>query len=203
MIRRAGHVPQAASSDPKTVRCAIYTRKSTEEGLQQEFNSLDAQREAAEAYISSQKHEGWTLLPTRYDDGGYSGGSMERPALRRLLSDVEAGKLDCVLVHKVDRLSRSLLDFARIMGTLDQHGASFVSVTQQFNTSTSIGRLTQNMLLSFAHYAEPDVMQRVAPGSALTTALPHGIRSSCNGSLLCIIALPTTNQREGPCSKTT
>ncbi|MBU1702658.1 MAG: recombinase family protein, partial [Candidatus Eisenbacteria bacterium] len=127
---------------PDVTRCAIYTRKSTDEGLDSDFNSLDAQREAAEAYIASQKAEGWTFLPDRYDDGGFSGGTMDRPALRQLLADVEGGKVDCVVVYKVDRLSRSLLDFSRIIEILDKHGVSFVSVTQQFATNTSIGRLT-------------------------------------------------------------
>ena len=167
--QRAQASPQAA----KSVRCAIYTRKSTEEGLDQEFNSLDAQREAAEAYIASQKHEGWTCLPDRYDDGGFSGGSMDRPALRRLLTDVEAGRVDAAVVYKVDRLSRSLLDFSRIIGTLDEHAVSFVSVTQQFNTTTSMGRLTLNILLSFAHYAEPAVMQT---GSAAAYVPPTNHR---------------------------
>jgi site-specific DNA recombinase len=153
---------QAAPQTTKSVRCAIYTRKSTEEGLDQAFNSLDAQREAAEAYIASQKHEGWTCLPSRYDDGGFSGGSMDRPALRRLLTDVEAGRVDACVVYKVDRLSRSLLDFSRIIGTLDEHGVSFVSVTQQFNTTTSMGRLTLNILLSFAQYERELVSERTS-----------------------------------------
>ncbi len=159
MTRRT--IPARTTDTPtKPVRCAIYTRKSTEEGLDQAFNSLDARREAAEAYIASQKHEGWTCLPDRYDDGGFSGGSMDRPALRRLLTDVEAGRIDCILVYKVDRLSRSLLDFARIMATLDQHGVSFVSVTQQFNTTTSMGRLTLNILLSFAQFEREIIAER-------------------------------------------
>ena len=133
-------------------RCAIYTRKSTEEGLDQDFNSLDAQRESGEAYIASMKHEGWVGLPDRYDDGGYTGGNMERPALKRLLADIQAGKVDCIVVYKVDRLSRSLLDFARLMETLDKHHISFVSVTQHFNTTNSMGRLTLNVLLSFAQF---------------------------------------------------
>ena len=152
--------PQASPQAMKSVRCAIYTRKSTEEGLDQAFNSLDAQREAAEAYIASQKHEGWTCLPDRYDDGGFSGGSMDRPALRRLLTDVEAGRVDAAVVYKVDRLSRSLLDFSRIIGTLDEHGVSFVSVTQQFNTTTSMGRLTLNILLSFAQFERETIAER-------------------------------------------
>lgn len=143
------------------IRCAIYTRKSSEEGLDQEFNSLDAQRESAEAYIASQKAEGWMALSTRYDDGGFSGGSMERPALERLLRDIEAGKIDCIVVYKVDRLSRSLLDFARIMETFDRHGVSFVSVTQQFNTTHSMGRLTLNILLSFAQFEREIIGERI------------------------------------------
>ncbi len=145
---------------PKQIRCAIYTRKSTEEGLDQEFNSLDAQREAAEAYIASQKNEGWVCLPDAYDDGGFTGGNMERPALRRLMADIEAGQVDCVVTYKVDRLSRSLLDFARIMEVLDKHRVSFVSVTQQFNTSTSTGRLMQNVLLSFAQFEREIIAER-------------------------------------------
>jgi len=144
-----------------TTRCAIYTRKSTEEGLEQEFNSLDAQRESAEAYIASQRAEGWTVLPDRYDDGGYSGGSMERPALDQLLRDIEAGKIDCVVVYKVDRLSRSLIDFARIMETFERHGVSFVSVTQHFNTTHSMGRLTLNILLSFAQFEREIIGERI------------------------------------------
>src|SRR5579871_683082 len=120
------------------VRCAVYTRKSTEEGLDQEFNSLDAQRESAEAYVQSQKHLGWTLLDQHYDDGGFSGGNLDRPALQYLLADIEAGRIDCVVVYKVDRLSRSLLDFAKLMATFDQRGVNFVSVTQDFNTTTSL-----------------------------------------------------------------
>jgi len=141
------------------VRCAIYTRKSTEEGLDQEFSSLDAQREAAEAFIKSQKHAGWTLISKHYDDGGFTGGNLDRPALKQLLEDVDAHQIDGIVVYKVDRLSRSLLDFARLVDRFDQRGVSFVSVTQQFNTTTSLGRLTLNILLSFAHYAERVIMQ--------------------------------------------
>ena len=144
---------------PVAVRCAIYTRKSTEEGLDQEFNSLHAQREAAEAYIKSQKQLGWTLVANQYNDGGFSGSSLDRPALQKLLEDLEARRLDCVVVYKVDRLSRSLLDFAWLMDRFDQHSVSFVSVTQQFNTTSSLGRLTLNILLSFAHYAECAIMR--------------------------------------------
>lgn len=142
------------------VRCAIYTRKSTEEGLDQDFNSLDAQREAAEAFIRSQVHEGWELVPDRYDDGGFTGGNMERPALQRLLADVESGKINCVVVYKVDRLSRSLVDFTRIVDQLDRRKATFVAVTQQFNTTTSVGRLTLNMLLSFAQFEREQISER-------------------------------------------
>ncbi len=145
---------------PRRVRCAIYTRKSTEEGLEQAFNSLDAQREAAVAYIQSQKHVGWTLVETRFDDGGFSGGNMERPALQQLLEQIEARQVDCVLVYKVDWLSRSLLDFARLMDRFDQRSVSFVSVTQQFNTTTSLGRLTLNILLSFAQFEREIISER-------------------------------------------
>ncbi|MEN6386032.1 MAG: recombinase family protein [Phycisphaerales bacterium] len=144
----------------KIVRCAIYTRKSTEEGLEQDYNSLDAQRDAAEAYIKSQKHEGWVCLPEKYDDGGYTGGNLDRPAAQRLLADVEDGKIDCIVVYKVDRLSRSLMDFARIIEILDKNNVSFVSVTQQFNTTTSMGRLTLNILLSFAQFEREIISER-------------------------------------------
>jgi site-specific DNA recombinase len=142
------------------VRCAIYTRKSTDEGLDSDFNTLDAQRESAEAYIASQRHEGWMALPQRYDDGGFTGANMERPALQRLLSDIRDGLVNCVVVYKVDRLTRSLLDFARIMEVFDQHGATFVSVTQQFNTTASLGRLTLNILLSFAQFEREMIAER-------------------------------------------
>lgn len=144
----------------RLVRCAVYTRKSTEEGLEQAFNSLDAQREAGVAYIQSQRHEGWHALPDCYDDGGFTGGNTDRPALRRLLADVEAGRIDCVVVYKVDRLSRSLLDFSRLMEAFDKHRVSFVSVTQQFNTATSMGRLVLNVLLSFAQFEREIIAER-------------------------------------------
>jgi site-specific DNA recombinase len=147
--------------EKKTVRCAIYTRKSSEEGLDLDFNSLDAQRESAEAYIKSQAHEGWVCLPQRYDDGGFTGGNMERPGVQKLLADIEAGRVDCVVVYKVDRLSRSLLDFARIMDTFDSQNVSFVSVTQQFNTTHSMGRLTLNILLSFAQFEREIIGERI------------------------------------------
>ncbi|MBE0564603.1 MAG: recombinase family protein [Krumholzibacteria bacterium] len=144
----------------KTVRCAAYTRKSTEEGLQQEFNTLDAQRESCEAYVTSQKAEGWVCLPDHYDDGGFSGGTLERPALDRLLSDIAAGQVDCVVVYKVDRLSRSLLDFSRLVEVFDAHGVSFVSVTQPINTADSTGRLMLNILLSFAQFERETIADR-------------------------------------------
>lgn len=144
----------------QTIRCAIYTRKSTEDGLEQEFNSLDAQRESGEAFIASQQHEGWVCVPDHYDDGGFSGGNMERPALKRLLADIDAGKIDTVVTYKVDRLSRSLLDFARMMETFDKHHVSFVSVTQQFNTASSMGRLILNVLLSFAQFERELISER-------------------------------------------
>src|SRR6266853_1578599 len=152
--------PAGGPDSPRRVRCAIYTRKSTEEGLEQEFNSLEAQREAAEAYIQSQKHLGWTLVETRFDDGGFSGGSLDRPALQQLLEHIEARQVDCVMVYKVDRLSRSLLDFARLMDRFEQRSVSFVSVTQQFNTTTSLGRLTLNVLLSFAQFEREIIGER-------------------------------------------
>ena len=147
-------------TEPGSVRCAIYTRKSTEEGLEQSFNTLDAQRDAGEAFINSQRHEGWIALPQKYDDGGYTGANMDRPALKRLLADIESGAANCVVVYKVDRLTRSLLDFARIMETLDKRGATFVSVTQQFNTTSSLGRLTLNILLSFAQFEREMISER-------------------------------------------
>src|SRR4051794_19872954 len=143
------------------LRCAIYTRKSTEHGLEQEFNSLDAQREAAEAYIKSQAHEGWRLCPERYDDGGLSGGSLERPALQALLAAVAHGRVDVIIVYKVDRLTRSLADFAKLVELFDKHGVSFVSVTQQFNTTNSMGRLTLNVLLSFAQFEREVTGERI------------------------------------------
>src|ERR1700737_3752448 len=145
----------------KVFRCAIYTRKSSEDGLEQDFNSLHAQRESCDAYIKSQRHEGWTPLPSLYDDGGYSGGSTERPALKRLLADIQSHLVDTVVVYKIDRLTRSLADFAKIVEILDARGASFVSVTQQFNTTTSMGRLTLNVLLSFAQFEREVIGERI------------------------------------------
>ena len=145
----------------RTVRCAIYTRVSTEDGLDQEFNSLDAQYDGASAYIKSQAHAGWTLIRSRYDDGGYSGGSTDRPDLQRLLDDIRSRKLDVIVVYKVDRLTRSLADFAKLVELFDAHGVSFVSVTQQFNTTTSMGRLTLNVLLSFAQFEREVTSERI------------------------------------------
>src|SRR3984885_1653702 len=145
----------------EAVRCAIYTRVSTDHGLDQEFNSLDAQYDAASAYIKSQAHAGWTLIRSRYDDGGYSGGSTDRPDLQRLLEDIRARKLDVIVVYKVDRLTRSLADFAKLVELFDAHGVSFVSVTQQFNTTTSMGRLMLNVLLSFAQFEREITGERI------------------------------------------
>src|SRR3989440_767187 len=148
-------------ADASRRRCAIYTRKSSEEGLEQEFNSLAAQREACEAYIRSQRNEGWVLAKTRYDDGGFSGGNIERPALQDLLADIRAGRIDIVVVYKVDRLTRSLADFARLVELFDTQAVSFVSVTQQFNTTSSMGRLTLNILLSFAQFEREVTGERI------------------------------------------
>ena len=153
--------PGAAPWPRKFLRCAVYTRKSSEHGLEQDFNSLDAQREAAEAYIKSQAQEGWRLLKTRYDDGGLSGGTLERPALQTLLADIRVHKVDVVVVYKVDRLTRSLADFAKLVEVFEAHGVSFVAVTQQFNTTTSMGRLTLNVLLSFAQFERELAGERI------------------------------------------
>lgn len=153
---------------PKTTRCAIYTRKSTDEGLDQEFNSLDAQRQAGELYIASQKSEGWICLPQRYDDGGFSGGNIERPALKRMLDDIAAGEIDLIVVYKVDRLSRSLMDFAKIIELFERHNVAFVSVTQQFNTGNSMGRLVLNVLLSFAQFERDIISERTRDKMAAT-----------------------------------
>jgi site-specific DNA recombinase len=153
--------PGTTTRPSGTVRCAIYTRKSSEEGLEQEFNSLQAQREACEAFIDSQRHEGWVCQRAAYDDGGFSGATMDRPALQQLLADVKAGRVDTIVVYKIDRLTRSLADFAKIVEILDAKGASFVSVTQQFNTTTSMGRLTLNVLLSFAQFEREVIGERI------------------------------------------
>jgi site-specific DNA recombinase len=145
----------------KPVRCAIYTRVSTDQGLEQDFNSLNAQHDASEAYIRSQAHAGWTPLRAKYDDGGFSGGNTDRPALQRLLEEVRAGRIDVIVVYKVDRLTRSLADFAKLVELFDEHNVSFVSVTQQFNTTTSMGRLTLNVLLSFAQFEREVTSERI------------------------------------------
>jgi DNA invertase Pin-like site-specific DNA recombinase len=142
-------------------RCAVYTRKSSEEGLEQDFNSLHAQREDCEAFIRSQRDEGWRLIETAYDDGGLSGGTLERPALQHLLADITQRRVDTVVVYKVDRLTRSLMDFAKIVELFDRHGVTFVAITQQFNTTTSMGRLTLNILLSFAQFEREVIGERV------------------------------------------
>jgi len=145
----------------RKLRCAVYTRKSSEEGLEQEFNSLDAQREACEAYVANQRAEGWVLVPDRYDDGGISGATLERPAIKRLLADIEANKVDVVVVYKIDRLSRALMDFAKLVDVFDRNEVTFVSITQSFNTTTSMGRLTLNILLSFAQFEREVIGERI------------------------------------------
>ena len=150
-----------ATATLKRLRCAIYTRKSSEEGLDMEFNSLEAQREACEAYVASQKAEGWAAIRERYDDGGFSGGTLERPGLKQLLVDIEAGLIDVIVVYKIDRLSRSLMDFAKLVEVFDRNNVTFVSVTQSFNTTTSMGRLTLNILLSFAQFEREVIGERI------------------------------------------
>ncbi|MBQ8635842.1 recombinase family protein, partial [bacterium] len=157
MVKNSLELPM----DKKQVRCAIYTRKSSEEGLEQDFNSLDAQREACESFIKSQKHEGWILIEKQYNDGGFSGGTMNRPAFKELLKDIENNEIDIVVVYKVDRLTRSLMDFSKIIDIFDKHKTSFVSITQQFNTTTSMGRLTLNILLSFAQFEREVTGERI------------------------------------------
>src|SRR5512139_2083548 len=172
------------ASDKRKVRCAIYTRVSTEAGLDQDFNSLDAQYDAAQAYIRSQAHAGWILVRTRYDDGGFSGGSTDRPALQQLLADIRAHRINVIVVYKVDRLTRSLADFAKLVELFDAHGVSFVSVTQQFNTTTSMGRLTLNVLLSFAQFERDVTAERIRDKIAASKkkglwmggVIPHGYR---------------------------
>ena len=162
-----------ATNERTFLRCAIYTRKSSEHGLEQDFNSLDAQREAAEAYIKSQAHEGWRPVKSRYDDGGISGGTLERPALQSLLDDIRARKVDVVVVYKVDRLTRSLADFAKLVELFETHGVSFVAVTQQFNTTTSMGRLTLNVLCHLPSSSGN------WPASAFATNSPPPVPKAC------------------------
>jgi DNA invertase Pin-like site-specific DNA recombinase len=170
MSRRTPVPPPAARPLVRKTRCAVYTRKSTDEGLEKEFNSLDAQRESCEAYIASQRAEGWLLVPDRYDDGGVSGGTLERPGLQRLLRDIEADRVDVVVVYKIDRLSRSLMHFAKLVETFDAHNVIFVSVTQAFNTTTSMGRLTLNILLSFAQFEREVIGERIRDKVAASRA---------------------------------
>lgn len=160
----------AMPASVKKLRCAVYTRKSTDEGLEKEFNTLDAQRDACEAYVASQRAEGWVLVRDRYDDGGFSGGTLERPALKRLLADIEAGLIDVIVVYKIDRLSRSLMDFAKLVETFEAHRVTFVSVTQSFNTTTSMGRLTLNILLSFAQFEREVIGERIRDKFAASRA---------------------------------
>ncbi len=168
-MRSQRNMPTAPALAPRK-RCAVYTRKSTDEGLDQDYNSLEAQRDAGLAYVASQRHEGWTVVPDGYDDGGYSGGNMERPGLRRLMADIEAGRIDIVVVYKIDRLTRSLTDFAKLVDVFDRNGVSFVSVTQQFNTTTSMGRLTLNILLSFAQFEREVTGERIRDKIAASKA---------------------------------
>ena len=168
-MRPQRNMPTAPAHAPRK-RCAVYTRKSTDEGLDQDYNSLEAQRDAGLAYVASQRHEGWTVVPDGYDDGGYSGGNMERPGLRGLMADIEAGRIDIVVVYKIDRLTRSLTDFAKLVDVFDRNGVSFVSVTQQFNTTTSMGRLTLNILLSFAQFEREVTGERIRDKIAASKA---------------------------------
>ncbi len=170
MSRRKLPADGTMPATTKKLRCAVYTRKSTDEGLDKEFNTLDAQREACEAYVASQRAEGWTLVRDRYDDGGFSGGTLERPALKRLLADIEQGLVDVIVVYKIDRLSRSLMDFAKLVETMEVHGVTFVSVTQSFNTTTSMGRLTLNILLSFAQFEREVIGERIRDKFAASRA---------------------------------
>ena len=162
--------PTSTAAPVRKTRCAIYTRKSTDEGLDKEFNTLDAQRDACSSYIASQRHEGWIEVPDYYDDGGFSGGTLERPALRRLLADIQAGRVDVVVVYKIDRLSRALMDFAKLVEVFDANGTTFVSVTQSFNTTTSMGRLTLNILLSFAQFEREVIGERIRDKFAASRA---------------------------------
>ncbi len=170
MSRRKLPADGTMPATTKKLRCAVYTRKSTDEGLDKEFNTLDAQREACEAYVASQRAEGWVLVRDRYDDGGFSGGTLERPALKRLLADIEQDLVDVIVVYKIDRLSRSLMDFAKLVETMEAHGVTFVSVTQSFNTTTSMGRLTLNILLSFAQFEREVIGERIRDKVAASKA---------------------------------
>jgi len=193
-MRVKSAIANAAGPIAKRTRCAIYTRKSTDEGLQSDFNTLDAQRESALNYIRSQKDEGWEALPERFDDGGFTGGNMERPALKRLLAAIEAGEIDCVCVYKIDRLTRSLLDFSRIVEIFDRHNVSFVAVTQQFSTTSSLGRLTLHILLSFAQFERELISERTKDkmsaarrkGKWIGGQIPLGYDLAPNGGALVV-----------------
>ena len=165
----------------KTIRCAIYTRKSTDENLELDYNTLDAQRDSCEAYIKSQQSLGWVCLPEHYDDGGFTGGNINRPAFQQLMADVEDGKVDCIAIYKIDRLSRSLLDFAKIMEVLERNNVSLVSVTQQFNTTTSMGRLTLNILLSFAQFEREIISERTRDKIAAARRKGKWVGGHCKG----------------------
>ena len=169
-MKRKAPAGEVMPATTRKLRCAVYTRKSTDEGLDKEFNTLDAQRDACEAYIASQRAEGWVLVHDRYDDGGFSGGNLDRPALKRLLADIEQGLIDIVVLYKIDRLSRSLMDFAKLVETMEAHGVTFVSVTQSFSTTTSMGRLTLNVLLSFAQYEREIIGERIRDKVAASKA---------------------------------
>lgn len=166
----------------RKLRCAVYTRKSSEEGLDMEFNSLDAQREACEAYVASQRAEGWVLVPDRYDDGGISGATLERPGLKRLLRDVDAGLVDVVVVYKIDRLSRALTDFSRLVELFEANNVTFVSITQSFNTTTSMGRLTLNILLSFAQFEREVIGERIRDKFAASRRKACGWAATCRSA---------------------
>ena len=186
----------------KVVRCAIYTRVSTDQGLEQDFNSLDAQYDASQAYIRSQAHAGWSLLRAKYDDGGFSGGNTDRPALQRLLEDVQAGRVDIIVVYKVDRLTRSLADFAKLVELFDRHNVSFVSVTQQFNTTTSMGRLTLNVLLSFAQFEREVTSERIRDKIAASKrkGLWVGGMAKCLQQFSCFLNSGGTGYRGNVCA---
>lgn len=171
------------ASNPKLLRCAIYTRKSTEHGLEQEFNSLDAQRDACEAYIKSQASLGWKVLPQHYDDPAYSGGNLDRPALKKLLADIEAHRINVVIVYKIDRLTHSLADFAKLVEAFDARSISFVAVTRQFNTTTSMGRLTLNVLLSFAQFERELSSERVRDKIAASRRKGNGPAVQCHSAM--------------------
>ena len=204
MGTEAKRLRSSVASSPARVRCAIYTRKSTDEGLDRDFNSLDAQRESGESYVNSLRNEGWTALAQRYDDGGCTGANMERPALKRLLADAEAGKLDCVVVYKLDRLTRAMKDFFKIMEVLDRHRVTFVSVTQQFNTTTSIGRLALNIVMSFAEFERETISERTRDkmhaarrkGKWIGGNLPLGYDVAPNGGVLIVNVAEADQVRE-------